>query len=274
MNGSDDALLLPGFHRHGTLILRTGQADEVPYALFENALPSSAEVQQILAEGFGVHLVQVPPEGRDLRFLRQFVGLTHLGVIGVEYDTRAIRELGSLRTLELSVAGAPETDLSGLTNLRTFSGFLHPNESVLRAPGLLSASFQDTREGVVPLIPSQLRELSLISAGNVRQLSPAAADPELTSLVINRTRTFDVASLRAFPRLESISFMQVRELANIEALADLPLRELGLLNVRRVDNLDALGALSDVSIGVSGSLTLELRSVAGRSEAQWDFFRL
>ena len=262
----------PFFRQDGSLVLREMPTDDVPHALFEDRLPQPNEVRRILSAGFGVHLVRIPPEGQDLHFLRDFAGLTHLGVAGVGYDTRGIGELSSLVTLELSVADAPETDLSGLIELRRFSGFLRPNESVLECPALVSASFQEARNGVVPPIAAQLRELTLMSAGKLQQLAPADKNPALTSLVVDGAKIFDVGSLREFPQLEFVSFMRVKDLVNIATLTELPIRELGLFECGRIDKPETLRGLRDVTVGVEGKLSKELRRVSEGSPSHWEFY--
>ena len=262
---------LPFFSTHGDMTLRRAPRDEVPYAVFEGVIPSDAQRREILQRGFGLHLIQVPDNHRDLAFLRRFEGLTHLGIIGSELDTGVVSSMESLVALELSVAAAPETPLNGLARLRRFSGFFRPNESVLDAPSLRIAAFQDVGRAVLPPLPSQVEDLSVMDARAVALVTSESGSPALRNIVIGGSRVFDAASLLSFPRLEIVSLYGVGVVEHAEALLRLPLRELGLLNCRSVANIESLGALQNASVTVAGRGASAARQIERHPSSSWTF---
>ncbi|WP_353810183.1 hypothetical protein [Agromyces sp. SYSU T00194] len=262
---------LPFFHRRGDLVIREAPADRVPVAVFEGRVPTSRERRQILATGLGVHLVSVPREAAGLEFLRDFHGLTSLGIVGVDLDTRSVSGLGSLRDLELTVPGAPETDLSSLPHLERYSGLLQGFESVLDAPALAHASFAETWRGSLPRLPASLTSLTLTAARNVSSIAVDGPESRLSELVIEGARRFDLGSLRDLSELRIVSLARVGLVQGVATLPALPIRELGILHCRGMDEIDPLARISDAEVTVVGTLGASLRAVAERSSARWMF---
>jgi len=262
----------PGFSRVDGLVLRRGHTDVVPMAVFEDAIPTDAERQRILAHGYGLHVAGVPVAHRDLRFLRDFMGLTALSVTGVEYDTRPVGDITTLEDLSLSVFDAPETDLSALASLTSFAGAWEPNRSVFEIPALERASFHDVEANDLPELPAQLLELELASAPRIRSIHGARdGDPALRRLSITRARLFDLSSLTTFRHLAVLALSDVTRLVGTAALADIPLRELGLLNCRHIADAAELARLKDVRATVTGRLATSVGEIRTGCEPPWEY---
>ncbi|GLI28643.1 hypothetical protein ARHIZOSPH14_28850 [Agromyces rhizosphaerae] len=263
----------PFFHRRGDLVIREAPADRVPVAVFEGRVPTPRERRQILRAGLGLHLVSVPREAAGLEFLRDFHGLTSLGIVGTGLDTRPIAAIGSLRELELTVPGAPETDLSSLPDLERYSGLLRGFETVLDAPALARASFSETWRGTLPKLPPSLTSLTLTGARNVSSIAADGPGPCLSELVIEGARRFDLGSLRGMSDLRILSLERIGLIRGAATLAALPIRELGIVDCRGFDEIDPLARIADAEVTVVGPLGGALRAVAERSTARWSFFR-
>lgn len=263
---------LPGFTRVDGLLLREGPGDAVAMAVFEDAIPTVTERRRILERGYGLHVLGVPAAHRDLTFLSDFLGLTALSVTGVDYDTRPVSEITTLEHLSLEVFGAPETDLRPLTSLTSFAGAWETNQSVFEIATLERASFHDVEASAVTEIPAHLLELDLASAPRIRSLHGTRdGDAALRRLSIDRARLFDATSLTTFPHLSALAISDVTRLVGTAALADLPLRELGLLNCRHIADMAELARLTNVRATVTGRLAASIAEIRTGCEPPWEY---
>lgn len=263
---------MPFFRREAGLLIREAPRDRVPTAVFEGDVPSEADRQRILASGFGLHLVSVPRDHADLRFLEGFQGLEFLGVVGVGLDTRRLAGLRSLVELRLNVVDAPRTDLSNLSGLTTFTGLLSSFESVFDAPALSTLDVQETSRGSLPSIPRHLTTLSLAGARKVVSLEARDSPSELRSFSIEGARSFDLSSLHAFSSLRELVLERVGSLVTASALGEMNLAGLGILNCRSIDDVDALAAVANCRVTVVGSLGKVVRpAVPSASTSTWTF---
>jgi hypothetical protein len=122
-------------------------------------------------------------------------------------------------------------------------------------------------------VPRSLGRLSIAGARKVHSLSSSDAEPELTELVVEGARRFDVSSLLGFPALRILSLQRIGVVEGASAIAELPLAELGLVNCRAIDDAAALGRVRDVNVTVAGGLARSLKNVADLSHAHWTFLR-
>jgi hypothetical protein len=264
----------PFFRVEGDLLVRRMPTAPVPFAVFEDDVPTRRQAKRILRLGYGLHLLGVPERAKSLQVLGMFEGLEHLGITGRELDLRPVVALSMLKSLSLHVIDSASADLSLLDRLEAFDGMLDGNESVMDCPRLTSATFEDVTAGGLPPIPAQLRELTLAGAQRVRGIAPGPGVSHLEAFHLVGARTFDLATLAPFDRLSFVSFQSVARLTHADALSRLPLATLGLFQCREVDPLDALASLGvGTSVAVAGRLQTKVADIAARSAATWHFPR-
>lgn len=269
-----ELLNLPFFHALGNIIIRQMPTENVPYAYFENVIPTDSQRAKILRNGLGLHINGVPTEQSSLDFLMSYQGLTHLNLVGMTFDPSLLASMTSLVDLRLVTGANMSVDLAGLPNLETFAGSLAGNESAFDAPKIRCIFIEDTDGRNIPTIPRQLRELDLVSARKIHALVSREPDSELERVSIESASRFDIGSLTAFPRLKSISLDRVKEIHNAKELKHLPLDGLGLLNCGRIDNPRALADAPMGSVLVVGKLGDVLKPLV-REEAleRWEFVK-
>ena len=222
-----ELLNLPFFHAFGDIIIRQMPTEKVPYAYFENAIPTDSQRAKILKNNFGLHVNGVPAENSSLGFLRRYRGLTHLSLVGMAFDPSSLASMASLVDLRLITGANMSADLAGLSNLEMFTGPLAGNESVFYAPKIRHIFIEDTDGRAIPIIPRQLKELDLVSARKVHALVTRESDAQLERLSIKSASRFDIGSLTAFPRLKTLSLDRVRDIQNAKAFGELGLDGLG-----------------------------------------------
>lgn len=278
MGSLDDSqrelLQLPFFHAFGDIIIRQMPTESVPYAYFENAIPTASQRTRILRNKFGLHINGVPVEQSSLGFLVHYQGLTHLNLVGLTFDPSLLASMTSLVDLRLITGGKTSVDFAGLSSLEEFSGTLAGNESVFDAPEVRRIFIEDTDGKDLPKIPRQLRELDLVSARKVHALDARQPDAQLERVSIESASRFDIGSLTAFPRLKSISLDRVKEIQNANAFQDLSLDGLGLLNCGRIDDPRALADAPIGSVLVVGKLGEVLRPMIRQEYLErWEFLK-
>lgn len=256
-------------YEHG-LLVRRGPRDAVPYAVFDGICPTSTQAREVISRGYGMHLML---SNSDLRFLSNFPTLTHLSVNGYGLDTRVISDLHALESLYAMVAEGPETDLSGLSRLRRYFGFLQGFESVQSAPALEVAEFHEVNDGSFGSVPRQLHDLTLHSARKVHGLTlrEGAGEPELRDLYAHGSRRFDVSSLQAFPHLERITLEGIIHVEKISALSEMSsIKHVSVIRCRSADGLESLANIRGLKVLIVGKLGQAVRELAGRADPPWN----
>lgn len=250
----DDLLPFPYFRREGDLLVRRLPPDDVPFALFEGAVPTDAQLARIVELGYGLALLANPLG--HVEFLRGKVGLARLSVIDAGVVTTAISILTGLRELDIMMGQPTTTDLSKLPNLESYVGSLKGFESVFDAPAVTRIEVHSVNQGSLPPVPPQLQTLTLMSASKTSSLAarPSDVEPALQTLWVHNARSFDVGSLRAFPHLEAVTFETVRELTGLAHLEALNLSHLTLEKCRNVDDIEVLRRFPPERISVIGPL--------------------
>lgn len=266
-----ELLSLPGFRSKGGLILRKMPEDEVPFAYFEDEIPSESQRKKILRRGYGLSLNVIPAEHLDLKFLADFSGLTRLSIISLDATAQRVVDLPELIELHLLTEENGPVDLFRLPRLRVFSGSLEGNESVFGAPAIQEIFLEETDGRAIPTIPDQLENLTVTGARGVRELVPRGAAPFLRTLAIYDTPSFDLASLVQFPRLRFVYLDGVRKVVISSSLADFSAKTLSFINCGSVRDPERLAEIEGAEIFVMGKKDKALRSIAAVSPSRWEF---
>lgn len=265
-----ELLTLPFFSEVGSLLIRQMPTESVPYAYFENEIPSDRQRRAILDGGFGLHINGVPVAHGDLDFIRSYVGITHLDIVGGLYDPLPIASLASVIDLRLVREGRVPLDLSRMPLLETFTGSLMGNESVFRAPRVRKIGLEDVEGALLPSIPNQLEELNLMSAKNIREILAGGSSPRLRSLTLYGSRIFDMASLAAFPLLDRVMLERVSVIQGASALSEASWEALSLRFCGRVEDPQALASAPIRKVWVVGKLCEVFELLRKNPASTWE----
>ncbi len=272
---SVDLLDMPDFFERDGMILREMDSDPVPFALFQNVVPTKRQIKRILARGYGLHLLHVPLAENDLGFLADFgSGLRHLGIADAEADVTAVGDLSGLETLSLNVDQKRPVDLSRLSQLCKYTGPLRYFESVLRAPRLRELYLLDVRDGVLDMVPDAVEELTLIDAQKLSALPSAGVNPALRKFYVNGVREFDLGTLSGYPSLEIVGLGKARLVTSADVLLSLPLLQaVAFDGCHRVEPLDSLLHLGPITVNVLGRNPFDaaFRVKAESNETTWAY---
>jgi hypothetical protein len=274
---SIDILSLDGFSRREGIIVREMDTDTVPFAVFEGAIPTTAEIRRIIGRGWGLHLIDLPAEGRDLTFLERFDGhLRHLSIAdGSCTDVSPVGGLAQLETLSLYVSQRSPVGFDQLLQLRDYAGPLRHFESVLRLPKIERLELQRVRDGELHAFPESLRYAELVDVQKWERIPPARSSTVLKELYLVGIRTLDLANLPQYSRLEIVGMTQARSLTSVAALAELPiLKGIGFDRCRKIEPMPSLLSLDGVEVSVVGANPFDaaFRAAAAASRARWNYY--
>lgn len=259
------------------MLIRDLGRQAVPYAVFEDAVPTCAQAKKILKYGYGLHLLFLPETHHDFAFLDSFAGgLEYLSVTdGRVRDVSPILELKGLKELALSVLQKEEIPLSRLSALTRYSGPMKGFADVVSCPSLRKLTLRDVREGVLGAIIGPVEDLELVDLHNLRVLPELRNPTAPRQLYLSGARTLDISGVASFTELRTAGFDACRELKAVDALVGLPkLEVLGFEKCWDINPLDALLELTDVGISVTGRnpFTQQFRDAASRSRSTWTYY--
>ncbi len=270
-------LELPGFYEQDGLVLRHLDGDQAPVAVFEHSIPQARDARLILERGYGLHLVDIPPDALDLRFLEQFDDrLEHLGIADFNCtDAGRTLALRGLKTLSLHVNQQHPMDMTVLSRLESFDGFLRHFESILRSSSIRCLSLQGVGRGHLDRLPTSLEWLMLVDAGRLRELPNPPGAPALRECHIHNAAEFDLHSLAGYSLIEVVGLAKVRSVVSADTLLQLPqLRGLAFDGCPQIEPLESLLELGAVIVSVLGRnpFGAAFRAQAEVSAAKWTYY--
>ncbi|RWZ45977.1 hypothetical protein ELQ90_16425 [Labedella phragmitis] len=254
--------------------IETDDDDVESIAVFEGRIPSRWERSVIRRRKYMLNLINVPDRYADLEFLGEYASfLTRLAVSSPNVvDGHPILQLNALEELALQLSANASLDLSSMPNLMDFGGELQGFESVLSAPKLKTARFQNAGQGILPVIASPLESLELVDMKST-PLKPRFSEPaKLRSLAVTAAKRIDVAEFEELSGLEVLELADCTEIVGLSALASLGrLRVLVLENCRLLDEPDILLSLEVERIAIvdKNPFDLAFRERAAKASAKW-----
>lgn len=268
---------MPGFSRQHGMLIRFAERDTVPYAVFEDAVPTQAEAQRILDLGYGLHLLRLPEQHHDLAFLDMFADrLEYLSIAdGRCQDVSPILKLKALKELDIAVNQREEIALSRLSALTHYSGPLHGFADVVSCRSLRHLALQRVKDGLLGDIVGPVEYLEMVDLQNLRVLPELRIPSALTRLYIVGAGNLDISAMASFTELRTAGFDSCRELNALGALLNLPkLEGLSFSNCRELHPVEALLQLTgvDVSVMRRNPFTQEFREAASRSRSTWNYY--